>query len=56
MTGQRPAHPVLVEDFQIAHTELTQGQDRAADGSGGAETACFKGAYRTGELLRIDDP
>jgi formylglycine-generating enzyme required for sulfatase activity len=34
MTWQRPAHPVLVEGFEIARTELTSAQDRAAGGPG----------------------
>jgi formylglycine-generating enzyme required for sulfatase activity len=34
ITTQRPAHPVLVEGFEIARTELTAGQSAAAGGPG----------------------
>jgi len=36
---QRPAHPVLVAGFEIARTELTSAQDRAAGGPGTGDPA-----------------
>jgi len=39
LVWSRPVHPVLVDAFEIARTELTQGQDRAADGPGTGEEA-----------------
>ena len=39
MTREHPIHPVLVQDFEIARTELTQGQSRAAGEEAAGEAA-----------------